>query len=282
MKKKIPHTKKELAQLVTVVPSTVAGLNKLDILFVTNHKNVLNMYCTAGYPHLDSTATVMLALQEHGANIIELGIPYSDPIADGEVIQLSNMRALQNGISITKIFEQLHTVRKEVVIPVVLMGYLNPVMQYGLERFCKDAAAAGVSGIILPDLPLHEFETIYQPLFKKYGLYLIFLISPKTSDARIRKADQLSQGFIYAVSSSSTTGGATDFDSQEAYFDKIKKMKLKNPVLIGFGIKDKASFDKACEYAAGGIIGSAFIKALENSSNIDETTASFIRGIKTL
>jgi len=282
MKKKTVKSKQKTAPLTIVAAPVVAGLNKLDIVFATHKNNVLNMYCTAGYPHLHSTPAVMLALQESGANIIELGVPYSDPIADGEVIQQSNMRALQNGISIASIFEQLHAVKKELVIPVVLMGYLNPVMQYGLEQFCKDASAAGVSGIILPDLPMQEFETIYQPLFQKYGLYFIFLISPKTSEARIRQADRLSQGFLYAVSSSATTGGDTNFDSQEAYFKKIKNMKLKNPVLIGFGIRDKASFDKANKYAAGGIIGSAYIKALEHADNIAATTAEFIRGIKTL
>ncbi len=282
MKIKTSKLKKVATPVAEVVPPVVAGLNKLDIVFASTKNKLLNMYCTAGYPNLESTTTVMLALQESGANIIELGVPYSDPIADGEVIQRSNMRALENGISINKIFEQLHAVKKELVIPVVLMGYLNPVMQYGLERFCKDAAAAGVSGVILPDLPLHEFETVYQPLFKKYGLYFIFLISPQTSTARIRKADQLSQGFLYAVSSSATTGGNSNFESQEDYFKKIKDMKLKNPVLIGFGIKDRASFDKATQYAAGGIIGSAYIKALENSDDIAQTTAAFVRSIKTL
>lgn len=282
MKKKTIKSKEKTAPLAVVVAPVVTGLNKLDIVFATHKKNVLNMYCTAGYPRLDSTPEVMLALQNSGANIIELGIPYSDPIADGEVIQQSNMQALHNGISIATIFKQLHAIKKELVIPIVLMGYLNPVMQYGPEQFCKDAAAAGVSGIILPDLPMHEFETVYQPLFEKYGLYFIFLISPKTSGERIRQADRLSKGFLYAVSSSATTGGATNFESQEAYFKKIKNMKLSNPVLIGFGIRDKASFDQANRYAAGGIIGSAYIKALENSENIAETTATFIQGIKTL
>jgi tryptophan synthase alpha chain len=190
------------------------------------------------------------------------------------------MKALQNGITINKIFEQLNQISSELFTPVILMGYLNPVMQYGIENFCRDAAAAGVSGIILPDLPMYEYEHIYKPLFEKYGLYFIFLISPQTSEERIRKADSLSKGFIYAVSSAATTGTETNFKLQQAYFKKIKNMKLKNPVLIGFGIKDKASFDMACNYAAGAIIGSAYIKALEKAEDINHCTETFIKAIR--
>jgi tryptophan synthase alpha chain len=254
--------------------------NKLDTLFSTRQTNILNMYCTAGYPHLDSTEPVMLSLQESGADIIELGIPYSDPIADGPVIQQSNMQALANGISIKKIFSQLQNVKDELHIPVILMGYLNPVMQYGIENFCTDAAAAGVSGIILPDLPMYEYEHFYKKVFEDNGLHCIFLISPQTSPERIKKADELSRGFLYAVSSSATTGKQTDFAAQESYFKKIKKMQLKNPVLIGFGIKDKPTFDMACEYASGAIIGSAYIKALENAEDIAGSTARFIQHIR--
>jgi tryptophan synthase alpha chain len=256
--------------------------NKLDETFASGKKNILNIYCTAGYPELNSTASVMLALQQHGADIIELGIPYSDPVADGPVIQQSNMQALQNGISIQKIFLQLNEIKDQLKLPVILMGYLNPVMQYGLEKFCKDAAAAGVAGIILPDMPMYEYEHMYKSLFEKYGLHVIFLISPQTSEARIQQADKLSKGFIYAVSSSATTGKETDFKQQRSYFKKIKNSKLKNPVLIGFGIKDKPTFDMACRYASGAIIGSAYIKALQNSNNINETTAGFIKNILTL
>jgi tryptophan synthase alpha chain len=258
-----------------------ATLNKLDILFSARKKDVLNIYCTAGYPQLDSTQRVMLSLQDAGADIIELGIPYSDPIADGEVIQQSNMQALHNGISIKKIFEQVQEIKSDLHIPVVLMGYLNPVMQYGIENFCRDAAAVGVSGIILPDLPLYEFEKTYKKLFEKYSLHFIFLISPQTSDERIRKADQLSSGFIYAVSSAATTGKETDFALQQSYFNKIKDMKLQNPVLIGFGIRDHSSFAMACKYASGAIIGSAYIKAIENADDIAGATTLFIESIKT-
>lgn len=255
-------------------------MNKLDKTFAARKTNILNMYCTAGYPNLDSTETIMLALQENGADIIELGIPYSDPIADGPVIQQSNMQALANGISIKKIFSQLQNLKERLHIPVILMGYLNPVMQYGIENFCMDAAAAGVSGIILPDLPMYEFEHFYKAVFDKYGLYCIFLISPQTSVERIKKADELSRGFLYAVSSSATTGKQTDFTAQETYFKKIKNMRLKNPVLIGFGIKDKDTFNLASSYAAGAIIGSAYIKALENRGDIAESTARFIQNIR--
>lgn len=256
-------------------------MNKLDQLFSSGKKNILNIYCTAGYPQLESTASVMIALQQHGADIIELGVPYSDPIADGPVIQQSNGRALDNGISIEKIFLQLKEIKEQIKVPIILMGYLNPVMQYGLEKFCMDAASVGVAGIILPDLPMYEYEDLYKSLFKKYGLHFIFLISPQTSAARIKKADKLSDGFIYAVSSSATTGKETNFVHQQDYFKKIQNMKLKNPVLVGFGIKDKATFDMACRYTSGAIIGSAYIKALENSANIDATTADFIKNIKT-
>ncbi len=255
-------------------------MNKLDTLFTQRRQNILNMYCTAGFPEQESTETVMLALQEHGADIIELGIPYSDPIADGPVIQQSNMQALANGISIKKIFTQLESFQHKLQVPVILMGYLNPVMQYGLENFCRDAAAAGVCGVILPDLPLYEYEHFYQEIFSRYKLNFIFLVSPQTSDERIKKADELSGGFLYAVSSSATTGQQTDFLAQETYFKKLKELKLRNPVLIGFGIKDRETFELANKYAAGAIIGSAYIKAIENADDIVQRTGEFIRSIR--
>ncbi len=278
MKKSLPKKQKTKLQAVAVNNS----LNKLDVLFASGKKNILNIYCTAGFPQLEDTGRVMLALQENGADIIELGIPYSDPIADGPVIQQSNMQAIENGIGIAKIFEQLKEIKDRLTVPVILMGYLNPVMQYGVENFCREAAAMGVAGIILPDMPLYEYEKFYQPIFAKFGLHFIFLISPQTSDKRIRLADKLSKGFIYAVSSSATTGTDADSSHQEAYFNHIQHMKLSNPVLIGFGIKDKETFDFACRYAAGAIIGSAYIKALAHSDNISETTAHFIGQIKNL
>jgi len=255
-------------------------MNKLDQLFLHQQQPVLNMYCTAGFPSLESTNEVMLSLQRYGADIIEVGIPYSDPVADGPVIQQSNMQALANGISIKKIFQQLYKTKDEIHIPVILMGYLNPVLQYGIRKFCEDAEAAGVSGVILPDLPMLEYETLYKDIFAEHGLHVIFLVTPVTSEKRIRKADQLSGGFLYAVSSSATTGNQTSFAEQESYFQKLKEMKLKNPVLVGFGIRDKETFETAARYASGAIIGSAYINALKSGADIDAVTHQFISSIK--
>jgi tryptophan synthase alpha chain len=258
-------------------------MNRLDKLFFKKNKNILNVYCTAGYPQLDSTMEVIEALQQNGADIIELGIPYSDPIADGPVIQQSNMQALENGMNIHLLFEQLKNLRASLQTPLILMGYMNPVLQFGIEKFCAAAGEVGVDGIILPDLPMYEFETQYQQHFKKYDLKFIFLVTPETSEERIRQIDKLSSGFLYAVSSSSTTGSiynATDEKSQETYFIKLQQMNLTNPLLVGFGIKDKASFYAACKHTNGAIIGSAYIKALQNASNIAHTTKDFINGIK--
>ncbi|MFZ4058373.1 MAG: tryptophan synthase subunit alpha [Ferruginibacter sp.] len=253
-------------------------MNAIDQLFIDQKKAVLNVYCTAGYPTLESTIEVIHALQDNGADLIEIGMPYSDPLADGPVIQQSNMIALQNGMRIPVLLHQLKTNAAFIKVPIILMGYLNPVLQYGIEQFCKDASEAGVSGIILPDLPLFEFETIYQPIFKQYNLAFIFLITPETSEERIRKIDALSTGFVYAVSSSSTTGSDKISDPTN-YFIKLQQLQLKNPILVGFGIKDKVGFEKASLYTHGAIIGSAYIKALANSSNITASTATFLNTI---
>lgn len=240
---------------------------------------VLNVYCTAGYPRLHSTIEVMKALQEHGADIIELGMPFSDPLADGPVIQQSSSVALANGMTIKILFEQLKDFRIEISVPVVLMGYMNSVLQYGFEKFCADAAAVGIDGLILPDLPEYEFETEYGSIIEKYGLDFIFLVTPETSDERLKKLDSLSSGFLYAVSSSSTTGGEKSTAASTEYLLKLKSLNLKNPVLVGFGIKDKASFDAVCQLADGAIIGSAYIKALENSTDVNASTKSFLSSI---
>lgn len=255
-------------------------MNRLDQLFAGRQNNILNIYCTAGFPALNSTTGIMLALQQAGADIIELGIPYSDPVADGPVIQQSNMQALQNGMTIAVLFEQLESVKPALTIPVVLMGYINPVLQYGVEKFCEKAAGCGIAGIILPDLPMYEFETRYKVYFDRYGLHAIFLVSPSTSEKRVKKADALSGGFLYAVSSSSTTGTDNRQEDKTAYFKKIKNMKLRNPVLIGFGIKDKAGFDEAASYAAGGIIGTAFIQHIAGAVDIKQAASSFVAAIR--
>jgi tryptophan synthase alpha chain len=254
-------------------------MTRIRKLFERKDRNLLNIYCTAGYPDLSSTLPVMRSLQQYGADIIELGMPYSDPLADGPVIQASGSRALSNGMTIKTLFQQLEGLRKEIDLPVLLMGYMNPVLQYGFENFCRDAAAVGVDGLILPDLPEYEFETQYGALIKKYGLDFIFLVTPETTEQRIRKLDGLSSGFLYAVSSSSITGRDKDFSTVEKYLQRLESMDLVNPVLVGFGIRDKQTFQAACAHASGAIIGTAYIRALENSGNIELTTKEFLGSI---
>lgn len=254
-------------------------MSKIRELFLNKKERVLNVYCTAGYPNLDSIGEVISALQENGADLVEIGMPYSDPLADGPVIQQSSMVALANGMTIATLLQQLRELKDRISIPVILMGYMNPVLQYGFERFCADAAAAGVDGLILPDLPEYEFETEYGPVIHQYGLDFIFLVTPETSPERIRKLDQLSSGFLYAVSSSSTTGNEKDMSGVDAYLQRLQSSQLKNPVLVGFGIRDKQSFDAACRYSNGAIIGSAYIRALEGSTDIKQSTADFLQAI---
>ncbi len=254
-------------------------MSRLKNLFQQKDQNILNVYCTAGYPELNSTLKVMKALEENGADLIELGMPYSDPLADGPVIQASSSKALNNGMTIHVLLDQLKNFRSEIKVPVILMGYMNPVLQYGFEKFCADAATVGVDGLILPDLPQFEFENEYGAIIKKYGLDFIFLVTPETSEERIKKLDELSTGFLYAVSSSATTGGDTNFNAVEKYLQRLKSYQLKNPILVGFGIKDKQTFESASKYANGAIIGSAFVKALENSNDIETTTKIFLNQI---
>lgn len=254
-------------------------MSRLKELFEKKSGNILNIYCTAGFPEKNSTLKIMKTLQGSGVDIIELGIPYSDPLADGPVIQESSMKALKNGMSISELFLQLENMRQEIHIPVVLMGYMNTVLQFGFENFCKKASESGIDGIILPDLPLREYETEYKQFFKKYNLDFIFLITPQTSDERIKLLDEAGTGFIYAVSSSSTTGKEFKGNESDGYFNKLKNLQLKNPVLIGFGISDKESFRKACSYSAGAIIGTAYIKAIQNSNDIETATKQFISSI---
>jgi tryptophan synthase alpha chain len=258
-------------------------MKRIKELFQRKPQGILNVYCTAGYPELDSTLGVMQCLQANGADIIELGMPYSDPLADGPVIQASSTRALQNGMTISILFQQLKGLRQSaedggIELPVILMGYLNPLLQYGFEKFCAKAAEVGIDGLIIPDIPIYEYENEYRETIKKYGLDFIFLVTPETPEDRVRKLDQLSTGFLYAVSSSSITGSEKDFSAVETYLVRFKAMNLKNPVLVGFGIKDKRTFQSACKYANGAIIGSAYIKALENSDP-KEATKRFLEGV---
>jgi tryptophan synthase alpha chain len=251
-------------------------MSRVNELFGRKRSKVLSVYCTAGFPRLDSTMEVMRVLQDGGADMIELGMPYSDPLADGPVIQASGTRALENGMSIARLFGQLKDLRPSIHLPVLLMGYLNPILQYGFDKFCEAAAAAGVDGLILPDLPIYEYETEYGTLIRKYGLDFIFLVTPETSDERVRKVDALSTGFLYAVSSSSTTGGNRDLGDQEAYFRRLEEMKLRNPVLVGFGVRDRKSWEAACKHTQGAIIGTAYIKAIEGVSDIGKATRDFL------
>lgn len=254
-------------------------MSRIETLFSQKKERVLNVYCTAGYPELNSTLEVILTLEASGADLIELGMPYSDPLADGPVIQASSTKALQNGMSIAVLFEQLKSMRAKTQIPLILMGYMNPVIQYGFQQFCEEAAEVGVDGLILPDLPEYEYETMYGEIIKKAGLDFIFLITPETSSERIKKLDSLSSGFLYAVSSSATTGNEKDFDQVAKYLQRLKDMQLQNPVLVGFGIKDKTTFDTACRYANGAIIGSAYIKALEQPGDIQSLTQQFLNQV---
>lgn len=256
-------------------------MNRIKNLFQEKKHNILSVFCTAGYPELTSIVSVLEALQENGVDMVEIGMPFSDPTADGPVIQYSNTIAINNGMMLKVLFEQLKDVRKTIHIPLVLMGYINPALQYGMETFLKDAHACGIDGVIIPDLPMYEYETFYKKMFEQYQLQNIFLVTPQTHEERIYKIDALSDAFIYIVSSNAITGGKNDIETQQKqYFQRIKSMNLKNPTVIGFGIKDKLTFDTACEYANGAIIGSAFIQAIDNTKNLKNDIQQFIRKIK--
>jgi tryptophan synthase alpha chain len=257
-------------------------MNKIDRLFKEKNNHILSIYFTAGFPQLQDTVPVLQELEANGVDMIEVGMPFSDPLADGPTIQQTSEVALRNGMTIRLLFEQLAKAGlKQSKAAILLMGYLNPVLQYGIEKFCKDAAELGVDGVILPDLPMQEYLDEYRTVFEKYGLKNVFLITPQTSEARVRFIDEHSNGFIYMVSSSSTTGVKEGIQiSQETYFKRIKSMNLKNPTLIGFGISDAKTFEKACEYANGAIIGSAFVKALGEHKNVKEGVTGFVKKIQ--
>jgi len=254
-------------------------MGRLNELFARKKRDVLNVYITAGFPQMDSTLAIMEALQSSGVDLIELGMPYSDPLADGPVIQESSLQALANGMTIEQLFEQLKGFRNKIDVPVVLMGYMNPVLQFGFEKFCETAASVGVDGLILPDLPAFEFETHYGDIIRKNGLDFIFLVTPETSEERVRKLDALSTGFLYAVSSSSTTGKEKDFNAVVNYLKRLEGYQLNNPILVGFGIKDQETFEAVTPYAAGAIIGSAFIKAVSEGEDPVKTTALFVNNV---
>ncbi|QDH79717.1 tryptophan synthase subunit alpha [Echinicola soli] len=256
-------------------------MNRIDQLFQDKKENILSIYFTAGFPKLEDTLAIMEAIEEAGADIIEVGMPYSDPVADGPTIQESNKVALDNGMNMKKMFLQLEQMRETVTIPVVLMGYLNPILQYGIEAFCKKCKEVGVDGLIVPDLPIQQYQDDYKALFDEYDLRNTFLISPQTTEERIREIDLQSDGFIYMVSSHSITGAKSGIsDEQEAYFERVKNMKLENPRLIGFGISDHATFSKASAYSNGAIIGSAFIKVIRDAKDLKADIKTYIHGVK--
>lgn len=251
-------------------------MNRINQLFKDKKNNILSIYYTAGFPGLGDTIAIAEALEKAGADMLEIGFPYSDPVADGPVIQASSKQSLDSGMDLNLLFEQLKELRKKVTIPVLLMGYVNPVLQYGVERFCKACAAVGVDGCIVPDLPMVEYEEFYKDIFLENGLSNIFLVTPQTSVERIHKIDGLSNGFIYLLSSSATTGQNLQVsDHTEAYFSRIAAMELNNPTMIGFGISSRETFDKACKYANGGIIGTAFVKSIA-TGNLDENIKAFM------
>ncbi|WP_435138648.1 tryptophan synthase subunit alpha [Formosa sp. A9] len=240
---------------------------------------VLSIYFTAGYPNLNDTVTIIESLEQSGVDMIEIGLPFSDPLADGPTIQASSTQALKNGMTTAKLFEQLKDIRKTVSIPLIIMGYFNPILQYGVEKFCKTCQEIGIDGLIIPDLPVSEYNAHYKTTFEKYGLINVFLITPQTSEERIQFIDSISNGFIYMVSSASVTGSQSGFgDQQTEYFKRIACMQLKNPQIVGFGINNNETFMQATDYAKGAIIGSAFIKHL-NEHGVSKIS-EFIKGIR--
>lgn len=246
---------------------------------LSQNKKLLSIYFTAGYPNISDTVSIVQELEKTGVDMIEIGLPFSDPLADGPTIQASSTKALQNGMTTKLLFEQLRNIRESVQIPLLIMGYFNPIMQFGVEDFCKKCAETGIDGLIIPDLPIDIYETAYKSIFEKYGLINVFLITPQTSEERIRFIDGISDGFIYMVSSSSVTGSSEGFgEIQTNYFERIAAMKLKNPLIVGFGINNKKTFEQATKSTSGAIIGSAFVKHL--TENGISGIASFISKIR--
>lgn len=256
-------------------------MNRIDQLFNNKKKDILSIYFTAGHPTLDSTADIIKTLEEEGVDLIEIGIPFSDPVADGPVIQKSSQKALENGMKLKFLFHQLHDIRKEVGIPLILMGYFNPILQYGIEKFCASCSETGIDGTILPDLPVDMYEEHCKNSFERHNLHNIFLATPQTSNDRFHRLDSVSRGFLYMVAASSITGARSGFeDYQQKYFERISKLNLKLPRLIGFGISSHETFTHACQYASGAIIGSAFVNVLEKEGNMKENIGEFIHSVK--
>jgi tryptophan synthase alpha chain len=254
-------------------------MNPINVLFQKKKKEILSIYFTAGFPAIDDTEKIILALQNAGIDLVEVGIPFSDPLADGPVIQESSMIALRNGMNLQLLFSQLDRIKDKVNIPLILMGYLNPIMQYGFENFCRDCKKTGVSGMIIPDLPFTDYQNEYKPVADRYDLKIVMLITPETSDERIRLIDEHTGGFIYVVSSAATTGIQYQFNEKKIdYFRRIGRMNLRNPLLIGFGISNRETLNAAFEHAAGAIVGSKFIRLLADEKNVENAVKKLLEG----
>lgn len=254
--------------------------NRIQQLFSKKKGNILSIYFTAGYPTLDDTLEIVENLENAGVDLIEIGFPFSDPLADGPVIQQSSQKAIENGMTLKLLFEQLKNIRQQTNIPLILMGYFNPVLQFGVEKFVEKCSEVGIDGVIIPDLPVDYYEAHFKNLFQKNGLSNILLITPETTNARVQMIDALSDGFIYMVSSNSITGGENNLALKSDYFKRIDQLKLTNPTLIGFGIHDKQTFESACENSSGAIIGSAFVKHLTTYGTSKEAVFEFVKNFQ--
>ena len=256
-------------------------MNRINQLFSEQKKNILSIYFCAGYPTLEGTVETIKALEKNGVRMIEIGIPFSDPMADGPVIQEAATQALRNGMKLTLLFEQLKDIRREVNIPLILMGYLNPIMRYGFENFCRSCQVCGIDGMIIPDLPFKDYIETYKEIADRYNLKIIMLITPETSEERIRFIDEHTGGFIYKVSSAAITGTQNDFNEQkQAYFRRIEEMNLRNPRMIGFGISNKQTYDAACAHAAGAIVGSKFVTLLKEERKAENAIIRLLDALR--
>jgi len=256
-------------------------MNRINKLFQTKSEKILSIYFCAGHPTLEGTRDTIKTLEQKGVDMIEIGVPFSDPMADGPVIQNAATKALRNGMTLRKLFSQLDGIRSEVNIPLIFMGYLNPIMQFGFENFCKECVAKGIDGVIIPDLPFKDYLEDYKPIADKYDIRIIMLITPETSDERIRFIDEHTDGFIYMVSSAATTGAQKEFDNaKQAYFSRINAMGLRNPRMIGFGISNKQTLEAAQNNAAGAIIGSKFVNLIEETGDAGKAMDKLYEALK--
>ncbi|MDR2475604.1 MAG: tryptophan synthase subunit alpha [Bacteroidales bacterium] len=255
--------------------------NRINQLFEQKRQEILSVFFTAGHPKLEDTVLIINELQSNGVSLIEIGIPFSDPMADGKVIQESSAVALKNGMSLRKLLSQLRNVRNDVHIPLIMMGYLNPIMQFGFENFCRECSSVGIDGMIIPDLPFHDYMESYREISERYGLHIIMLITPETSEERIRLIDEHTSGFIYLVSSAATTGTQLGFGEDALqYFRRIKAMNLRNPLMVGFGISNREMVQSVCEHAAGAIVGSKFIKLLDSEGSVHDAVKALVSDLR--